>query len=286
MASPLVVVTGAAGMLGSALMDLTPASVAAVGVDLVDGDLSILDGARSTLAPARPTVVIHCAAYTDVEGCTQQPARAHQHNAIATGNVAQVCAEMGARLLYISTDYVFDGTKGAPYNEDDQPRPLNAYGESKLAGERATQQLVDNSLIVRTQWLFGPGGKNFVDAIVTKARQEEEVRVVADEYGSPTYTHDLAGALWKLALADVHGIVHVTNSGYCSWAQLARCALDAAGLEAVAVEEISRDDWPSPTRRPRFAVLDNRRWQQLGFIPLRPWQEAVGEYIRLYIIGT
>ncbi len=296
MAIQSVVVTGAAGMLGSALMDLAPAEVNAIGVDLVDGDLSLLAGAREALGPppdaARghepaerhsPGVVIHCAAYTDVDGCTREPARAHQHNAIATGNVAQVCADMGARLLYISTDYVFDGTKGAPYTEDDPPHPLNPYGESKLAGERAVQQLVDNSLVVRTQWMFGPGGKNFVASIINRARQGEGLRVVADEFGSPTYSRDLAGALWRLALTDVQGIIHVTNSGYCSWAQLARYALESARLSDVPITEIPGTEWPSRTQRPQFSVLDNRRWQQLGFTPLRPWQEAVREYVREYL---
>ena len=284
------VVTGAAGKLGSALMDSVPASVTAIGVDLIDGDLSLLDGARGALEPpldvARGRVVIHCAGYTDVEGCTREPARAHQHNAIATTNVAQICRELGARLLYISTDYVFDGTKGAAYTEEDDPHPLNAYGESKLAAERAVQQLLDNYLVVRTQWLYGPGGKNFVDTILTKARQGEELRVVADEFGSPTYTRDLAAALWKLAVADVQGIIHVTNSGYCSWAQLARAAVDTAGLSEVSITEISGEDWPTATRRAQFAVLDNCRWQQLGFTPLRPWQEALAEHVSQNFLQT
>ena len=286
MATQSVVVTGAAGMLGSALMGLAPAEVNAIGVDLVDGDLSILEGARSALLPHAPAVVIHCAAYTDVDGCTREPARAHQHNAIATGNVAQVCADMAARLLYISTDYVFDGTKGQPYTEDDQPHPLNPYGESKLAGERAVAQLTEDSLIVRTQWLYGPGGKNFVDSIVARARQGEGLRVVADEFGSPTYSRDLAGALWRLALADVGGMVHVTNTGYCSWVQLARHALEVAGLSDVPVTEIPGTDWPSPTQRPQFSLLDSHRFQQLGFTPLRPWQEAVAEYVPEYLPPT
>ena len=280
MSTKTVVIAGAAGTLGTTLIDLAPAEIAAIGVDLVDADLSILDGARQALVPHSPDVVIHCAAYTDVEGCTQEPARAHQHNAIATTNVAQICADLGARLLYMSTDYVFDGTKGQPYTEDDPPHPINAYGESKLAGERAVAQLLEDWLIVRTQWMFGPGGTDFVDKIIAQARQGQQLRVVADEFSSPTYSCDLVGALWQVALTDVQGIVHVTNSGYCSPVQLARYVLDTAGMSHAEIAEIPSTEWPSPTRRPQFSVLDNRRWQQLGFQPLRPWQEAVGEYVR------
>ena len=286
MATQSIVVTGAAGMLGAALMDPVPAEVTVTGVDLVQGDLSLLDGARSALQPHSPEVVVHCAAFTDVEGCTEQPARAHQHNAIATGNVAQVCADLGARLLYISTDYVFDGTKGQPYTEDDQPHPLNAYGESKLAGERAVAELADNWLIVRTQWMFGPHSVDFVDSIMAQARDGQELQVVADEFSSPTYSCDLAAALWKVALSDVQGIIHLTNSGYCSPAQLAHHILATAGLSSVRVTDMPATDWPSPTKRPQFAVLDNRRWQELGFTPLRPWQEAVAEYVREYLLAN
>ena len=280
MSTKTVVIAGAAGTLGTTLINLAPAEIAAIGVDLVDADLSIFDSARQALVPHSPDVVIHCAAYTDVEGCTREPARAHQHNAIATTNVAQICADLGARLLYMSTDYVFDGTKGQPYTEDDPPHPINAYGESKLAGERAVAQLLEDWLIVRTQWMFGPGGTDFVDKIIAQARQGQQLPVVADEFSSPTYSRDLVGALWQVALTDVQGIVHVTNSGYCSPAQLARYVLDIAGISHAEITEIPSTEWPSPTRRPQFSVLDNRRWQQLGFQPLRPWQEAVGEYVR------
>jgi len=279
----MAIVTGSAGMLGSALMELAPASVRAVGVDIADGDLSTDVGITSALGPYKPDVVIHCAGYTDVDGATNEPELAQRHNAVATEKVAGFCAKCGARLIYISTDYIFDGTKGEPYTEEDTPNPINAYGRSKLAGERAAQQIAADCVIARTSWLFGPGGRNFIEVIVDHAREGGEVWGVVDEIGSPTYSRDLASALWQLAERPVSGIVHLTNSGYCSRAELARVALDAAGLADVPISEISSEEWNSPTQRPAFSVLENRRWAALGFAPLRPWQEAVANYTQSYL---
>ncbi len=275
-----VVITGGAGMLGSALLDLAPGQVEAIGVDLPDGDLSEAADARAALVPHAPRVVIHCAAYTDVDGCTRDPQRALLHNATATHNVALVCAELGARLVTLSTDYVFDGTKGSPYTEQDPTDPLNPYGESKLEAERLAAQELTDLLVVRTQWLYGPGGKNFVASVVARAREQGALRVVADQWGSPTYTRDLAAGLWQAALSQAHGVVHLTNAGAATWADLAEAAAQAAGLQGVAIEHICAADWPSSTVRPRYSVLDNQRWARLGFEPLRDWKEAVEEYVR------
>ena len=270
-------------MLGSALVELAPAAVRAVGVDIADGDLSTDAGITSAIGPYEPDVVIHCAGYTDVDGATNEPELAQRHNALAAEKVASFCAERGAKLIYISTDYVFDGAKGSPYTEADTPNPINAYGRSKLAGEQVARRIAADCLIVRTQWLFGPGGRNFIAAIIDHARQGGEVWGVVDEIGSPTYTRDIAGALWQLTERPISGIVHLTNSGYCSRAELARVALDAAGLSEVPIAEISHADWDSPTQRPAFSVLENQRWAALGHPPLRPWQEAVGHYVRTYL---
>lgn len=274
-------ITGARGMLGTALSATAPPGVACRGVDLEDGDLTTPVGADAVLRhPA--DVVIHCAAMTDVDGCTRDPERATLVNGTATAQVARVCAATGKRLLYISTDYVFAGDLGRPYEETDTPRPLSPYGESKLAGERAVAELPDH-LIVRTQWLYGPAGKNFLATIVQAARTRPSLRVVADEWGSPTYVADLAAGLWQLAVTPVTGIVHLTNSGVCTWHDLAVEALRLAGL-ATPVEAISAADWASPTVRPKYSPLAGRRWAELGFAPLRPWQEAVAEYVNEYLL--
>ena len=251
-----------------------------LGFDIEDGDLTTQAGADAVVRHAAD-VVIHCAAMTDVDGCTRDPERARLVNGTATQNVAQACRETGKRLLYISTDYVFPGDLGRPYVETDEPRPLSAYGESKLAGERAAAEVPDH-LIVRTQWLYGPAGKNFIATIVNAARTRPSLRVVADEWGSPTYVPDLAAGLWQLAAAPVTGIVHLTNSGVCTWHELAVEALAVAQLET-PVEAINAADWGSPTVRPRYSPLANTRWAKLGHEPLRGWREAVREYVRQHL---
>lgn len=276
-----VLITGARGMLGTELVSRQPEGHAVTGVDIAEGDLSDTTVAAGLIARHRPEIVIHCAAWTDVDGCTRDPGRAMYLNTCVTRNVASACGAFGARLVYLSTDYVFAGDLERPYVEDDEPRPLNPYGESKLGGERAAAEL-ENHLIVRTQWLYGPAGKNFVATIVGAARTHGKLRVVADEWGSPTYARDLADALWRIAPTEATGIAHITNSGVCTWRDLAEAATAAAGV-AVEIEAISASEWSSPTVRPRYSPLENRRWRELGYEPLRPWQEAVTEYASLYL---
>ncbi|MEN6546795.1 MAG: dTDP-4-dehydrorhamnose reductase [Armatimonadia bacterium] len=276
-----VLITGAAGMLGGALLRTQPETFETSPVDLPDGDLTQPGVASRLLGQHRPQVVLHCAAMTDVDGCTRDPALAHRVNCEATSHLARACREQSAKLIYVSTDYVFAGDLNRPYHEADTPRPLNPYGESKLCGEQAVAELPDH-LVVRTQWLYGPGGKNFVATIVNAARTRDTLRIVSDEWGSPTYTPDLARALWQLAASSHTGIVHVTNSEVCTWHDLATIATREAGLN-VRLEAISSADWPSPTVRPRYSPLENRRWRELGYAPLRPWQEAVTEYVREHL---
>jgi dTDP-4-dehydrorhamnose reductase len=281
---PVAVVTGAAGMLGNALLALAPPDVEVHGVDLDEGDLGELSGAHRALASREPQLVLHCAAYTDVDGCTHDPARAFHNNATATRNVAEVCRELGARLVLVSTDYVFDGETRRPYREEDPPHPVNIYGESKLEAESVAQTMLEDALVVRTQWMYGPAGKNFVDRILAQARDTGELRVVRDQWGSPTYTRDLAHGLWQAALSKVTGLLHLTNQGRGTWADLAAEALRAARLRHVSLERVPASTWPSPTRRPRFSVLDNARWRALGWRPLRPWREAVRAYVSEFLL--
>lgn len=269
-------------MLGQEVCARAPAWALAAPLDLEDGDLSVPEEARGALTSVGPEIIIHCAAYTDVDGCTREPARAWANNGVATENVAAAALELKARLLYLSTEYVFDGTKEEPYLEDDEPAPLNVYGESKLAGEGAVTAAVANHLIVRTQWLYGPGGRNFVAAILNAARSGKGLRVVADERGCPTYAPDLAEAIWRLLGTEATGIVHLTNQGACSRLELARMALAEAGMGDVAVEGIPSSAWDSPTTRPLRAVLGSRRLEGLGVPPLRRWREALREYVGVW----
>ncbi len=284
--APSVLITGAAGMLGTALRELAPTGVTVTGIDLDDGDLSDPAQALRLVTDRSPDVVIHCAAMTNVDGCTREPELAFRHNAVASGNVAAACAQVGARMMALSTDYVFDGSAGRPYTEYDSPHPLSPYGESKWEGEKRITAALDDHLIVRTQWLYGPNGRNFVATIVNAARNRPELRVVADEFGSPTYTHDLARRLWELAFRrDATGVLHTTNAGVCSWADLARFALDRAGLERVPVVPIPHTEWDSPTTRPAYSPLQSARLAELSLAPLRSWQEAVSEYVAAYLLN-
>lgn len=272
-----VLVTGARGMLGTEVVSRPPAECTVIGVDLAEGDLSDAAQAEQLMVAHQPQAVIHCAAWTDVDGCTRDPARAMLLNGVATRNVARACGKIGARLIALSTDYVFAGDLGRAYVEGDETRPLNPYGESKLAGEQAAAELAEH-VVVRTQWLYGPAGKNFIATIVGAARKHPQLRVVADQFGSPTYARDLADGLWQLVRTPARGIVHLTNGGCCSWHELAAHAIKAAGLD-VEVVPIPSSEWPSETVRPPYSPLENRHWRELGLAPLRPWQEAVEAYV-------
>ena len=274
-----ILITGARGMLGTELV-ATLAGHQVTGVDVEQGDLTEWEAAWQVVEAAQPELVIHTAAMTDVDGCEREPERAWRHNALATWHVAAACQRLGAELAYLSTDFVFDGTKGAPYHEFDEPRPLGSYGLTKLAGERLVRELCPRHYVVRTAWLFGRTGKNFVRTIVAKAAPGAPLRVVGDQVGSPTYAADLAGAIARHIVGNpCYGTYHITNAGSCSWADLARAAIAAAGLEC-AVEDIPASAWPSPTRRPAYSVLDHLALRMQGRDDLRPWQEAVAEMVR------
>ena len=271
-------VTGAAGMLGQEVCHAAPewATVRALTRD--DGDLSVPREAARAVGGAKPDVVVHCAAFTDVDGATREPELAESGNVRATRNIARVTREVGARLLMVSTDYVFDGASGRPYVESSHPSPINAYGRTKLGAEEEAA-VVQQHLIVRTQWLFGPGGRNFVEAIIDAARAGKGLRVVQNEYGHPTYTPDLARGIWELLDTAATGVVHMTNRGVCSRLELAKAALDEAGLGQVAITGIDSDQWPGETSRPLRAVLESERLSELGVAPLRHWTEALVEYV-------
>ncbi len=275
-----VAVTGAAGMLGQEVCVAVPEWATVVALTRADGDLSVAAEARDAVGGAEPDIVVHCAAYTDVDGATRDPESARRGNAVATRNVARACDELGARLLFVSTDYVFDGASDRPCVESTEPSPINAYGRTKLAAE-AQAARVGSHMIVRTQWLFGPGGRNFVEAILNAARVGKSLRVVQNEHGHPTYTPDLAAGLWRLLETPEQGIVHLTNSDACTRLQLARAALDEAGLGDTEVAGIDSAEWPSPTRRPLHAVLESERLDTLGVAPMRHWSEALTDYVAI-----
>ncbi|MFQ6097147.1 MAG: dTDP-4-dehydrorhamnose reductase [Armatimonadota bacterium] len=277
-----ILVTGARGMLGRDVCAALRRRHDVTGVDVEDADISDPRAIARTVAGVGPDEIVHCAAYTNVDGCERDPETAFRVNAEGTLHVAEAAEAVGAGLTYISTDFVFDGAKREPYVESDEPNPLSVYGESKLMGERHVRAVCSRWRIVRTAWLFGAGGKNFVRSIVEAARAGKQLRVVGDQTGSPTFTEDLARCIADL-LFRLDGICHVTNSGSCTWYELARAALDAADMKTVAIKPIAASEWPSPTKRPAYSVLGSEVLEGLGLPPLRSWREAVADYVRRHL---
>ncbi|MGI8633216.1 MAG: dTDP-4-dehydrorhamnose reductase [Solirubrobacterales bacterium] len=271
-----VLVTGAGGMLGSDLVEVARR----LGHDVHGQGRSVLDvtdaaAVEKTVGRTRPDVVINCAAFTDVDGAEEHDAAAQAVNGRGAGVVAAAAAAAGARVLYISTDYVFDGTKGAPYVESDQPAPRSVYGKTKLAGERATAAENPNHLIARTSWLFGPAGPNFVETMMRLGADLGEVMVVTDQVGCPTYTGHLATALVELATGSGTGIRHVTGHGHCSWFAFAEEIFDQADIDC-RVMSTDTEAMGLPASRPAFSSMAT---QHDDTPRLPPWQQGLTRHL-------
>jgi dTDP-4-dehydrorhamnose reductase len=272
-----ILITGANGQLGTALRgalsghDLAPLDHA--GLDITDAA-----AVRQAIAAAKPEIVIHSAAWTDTAGCERDPERAMLVNATGARNVAEAAREAGAAMVHISTNEVFDGEKGAPYDEDDATHAINAYGRSKLAGEEAVREMLPQHYIVRTSWTYGPGRASFPEKILQAARSNGRLRLVTDEVATPTLTTDLAAAIAKLIATREFGIYHLANAGECSRMVWAEEVLRLAGVE-VPIEATTLAEYKSAVRKPRRSTLANHRAAALG-ITLRPWQDALREHMR------
>ncbi|MGH9743471.1 MAG: dTDP-4-dehydrorhamnose reductase [Candidatus Acidiferrum sp.] len=270
-------IIGAAGMLGRDLLrewkdgEVMPATSQ-------DADIRDLEQVRALVSRTKPDWIVLTAAYTDVDGSERNPELAFSVNARGTENVAKIAHEQGARLFYISTDYLFDGGSAQPYEPDHPIAPLNVYGESKAAGEKAILETHTEWCIARTSWLFGATGACFPEKILRAAETRPELTVVADQVGSPTYTRDLARAIRDLVLKDARGILSVTNEGACSWFEFAKEILNAAGRTAVRVSPITTAEAGRPARRPVYSVLSPRSLHARG-LRMRPWQEALSDYL-------
>ncbi len=273
-----LMVIGARGMLGTDLM-LALASRNPVGFDLPELDITDSRQCIARIQEFHPAVIVNAAALTDVDYCESHEDEALRTNAEGAGNLAAAAQASGALMVHYSTDYIFDGARQEGYREEDPPGPLSAYGRSKLRGEELVRSRCRKHLILRTSWLFGCQGKNFIRTIVGAAREGRSLRVVDDQRGSPTYTKDLAERTVTLMDADCRGTYHVTNSGICSWYELALRSFEWAAVEGVAVEPVTTRQFPRPAPRPAFSVLANARMLSEGFSALRTWQQAVREYI-------
>ncbi len=274
-----VLVTGASGMLGSDLVFL----LTAAGYDVLArprAELDITDPRQvsRSLRELRPEVVVNCAAFTKVDDC-ETDARAFEVNAEGVANLADACGHAGAQLVQISTDFVFDGTKGSPYSEDDPVNPVSAYGRSKRAGEEEAMRL-PGSLLVRASWLFGRSGWNFVEAILEQLETgKKRLSVVVDQVGRPTSTTDLSEALLALLEAGASGVFHFANRGEVSWNDFAREILWLAGRTDVAVDPTTAEALARPARRPAYSVLDSGKYERLTGRPIRHFRDPLAEYL-------
>ncbi len=274
-----VLVTGSKGMLGTDLAEILGYRHAVVGVDIDEMDITDRQAVAERIGFWMPDVVIHTAAFTDVDGSERKADVAHRVNAEGAENVALACRAWGAHLIHLSTDYVFDGRKETPYAESDPPNPLGVYGKSKLEGEQRVRRACPEACIVRTAWMYGRAGKNFVQAILAQARPGAVIRVVSDQRGSPTYTRDLARALQVLAEKRFAGIYHVTNAGSCTWCEFAEKILEVSCRSDVRVVPVSTAEFGRPAPRPANSVLDGSKFRRDTGMAMRDWKEALKAYL-------
>jgi dTDP-4-dehydrorhamnose reductase len=274
-----VFITGADGMLGHDIIRVLDGKHQLIPTTIADLDICDSHTTASMLAFHHPDCVINCAAYTNVDGCETDIDNAFAVNGEGVKNLACACRQAGAKLLHISTDYVFDGTGNRPYRENDAVNPLSIYGKSKLAGERFVQEILDDYAIIRTEWLYGRNGRHFVGRILELAGERDTLEVVDDQSGTPTGTADLALAIEALLAAPSRGIYHVTNAGSCSWYVFAKTILAIAGSRT-RVLPITSERLARPARRPAYSVLDCSKFiKETGHI-LLPWEKALEKYMQ------
>lgn len=275
-----IVVMGCRGLLGRALLNaFGQISAKVLGVDVDDVDITNAAAVIGYVDDIKPQMIINGAAYTQVDNCESHRAECFRVNALGAGNVARAAAAAGSRLIHISTDYVFDGRAGRPYREEDIPNPESVYGAGKLEGERQVQAAGGRYLIVRTAWLFGSGGPDFVTKILARCRAGESLRVVDDQYGSPTYAGHLAEALGRLIALDIGGILHVAGSGIASWYEVAAAILTIGGFDT-PLAAIKTPDYPLPAPRPANSSLACGRYEIITGTRMPMWREGLAAYLR------
>lgn len=275
-----ILVTGVNGQLGHDVVKLLDSKEHIVtGVDRKEMDITNEEAVKGKVSEVKPDVIVHCAAYTNVDGAENDEETAYQVNALGTKYLAQAAKEIGAKMLFVSTDYVFEGNASEPYEVDHPTNPIGAYGRTKLAGENFLKEILDRFYIVRTAWVFGKNGKNFVKTMLRLGKERGEVGVVADQVGSPTYTMDLAKFIIELIQTEKYGTYHATNSGVCSWYEFAVEIFKQAGL-SVKVNPLTTEQYPTPAKRPKYSVLSKAELEKQGFTPLPDWKEALHAYLK------
>ncbi len=275
-----ILVTGVKGQLGyDVVKELEKRGHVAVGVDIEEMDITDKASVDSVISECAPDAVIHCAAYTAVDAAEDNEAVCRKVNVDGTANIAAVCRKLHIKMMYISTDYVFDGQGERPWEPDDERHPLNVYGQTKYEGEVAVTDAVDKFFIVRIAWVFGVNGKNFIKAILNRAKTVDTLTVVADQFGSPTYTYDLARLLVDMIETDKYGFYHATNEGICSWYEFACEIIRQAGLSN-EVKPVTSDMYPAKAKRPSNSRMSKDKLEAQGFERLPAWQDALGRYLK------
>jgi len=279
-----ILITGANGQLGrDVVLESNRRGWDTIGVDIDDFDLTDRAVALAFLGEAAPDCVIHCAAYTAVDKAEAEPERARAVNELGTGYVAAYCAAKGIWMIYVSTDYVFDGGGDLPHEVSEPPNPLNIYGATKLAGERAVQALCEKYMVVRTSWVFGSHGGNFVKTMLRLGRERAEIKVVNDQIGAPAYTADLARLLCDMAARPVKGLYHAANAGECSWARFAAKIFELAGLDCVVIP-IPSSEYPQTAQRPKNSRLSPKALVEANYEPLPPWEPALAAMLKRFTL--
>lgn len=275
-----VLVTGVKGQLGFDVMnELQKRGIEAVGVDIEEMDITDSLSVKKVITQAAPDVVIHCAAYTAVDAAEENEAVCRKVNADGTENIAKVCRMLDCKMIYISTDYVFDGKGTRPWEPDDERHPLNVYGQTKYEGELAVQKNLTKYFIVRIAWVFGKNGKNFIRTMLNLAKTHDTITVVNDQFGSPTYTYDLAKLLVDMTESDKYGIYHATNEGICSWYEFACEIFKQAGVN-VNVIPVTAAEYQAKAKRPENSRMSKSKLTENGFERLPSWQDALSRYLK------
>lgn len=276
-----VFVTGVRGQLGyDVVNELEKRGIDAIGVDIQEMDITNAESVNTVIGEAAPDAVIHCAAYTAVDAAEDNAELCRKVNAEGTQNIANMCKTLDIPMIYISTDYVFDGQGERPWEPDDERNPLNVYGQTKYEGELAVQNTLEKYFIVRIAWVFGVNGKNFVKTMLNLGKTRDHLTVVNDQFGSPTYTYDLAKLLVDMVLTDKYGFYHATNEGICTWYEFACEIFRQAGLN-VKVDPVSADQYPAKAKRPSNSRMSKEKLTENGFEKLPAWQDALQRYLPL-----
>ena len=275
-----ILVTGVKGQLGYDVMnELAKRGHTGIGVDVEEMDITDAAKVEQVIKASDVEAVIHCAAYTAVDAAEDNVEICHKINAEGTENIAKVCKELDLKMIYISTDYVFNGEGTRPWEPDDEREPLNVYGQAKYEGELAVEKYLEKYYIVRIAWVFGVNGKNFIKTMLNLSETHDELSVVNDQIGSPTYTYDLARLLVDMVETDKYGRYHATNEGLCTWYEFATEIFRQAGKE-ITVHPVTSDQFPSKARRPHNSRMSKDKLEANGFDRLPTWQDALNRYLK------